>query len=1198
MPSRSERQLPIPPVSSSGTAAIPLRPSQHTGLESSTRRPVRPRDAPNMAPISGSAPKSSYHPGHTRSISNPFAGFGRKRDKAPLKPETWDSDDDDDDDDLNLPQEPQATSPRKGGNRAGSANDLAEGKCQTCDATIRWPRHLNVFRCTDCLMVTDIGQETSESKDLDDHSQRTPQGSQREPSKLAGKVLPLSANQTRGMVGGCLNMYFDSLLDNGSRSWVSLDDEKYEKPLPDLPPLQPHDSGPNHLLVPSGGGHPSRSVSQSSGREQDISPKENIACSAPQAIRWEGDGPHARTRANSDLNSPKNPDSRPQASTPTEKLSPPNRTNRQYIFEGLENSIINAFKGCDCLNESFTTHPPPRSARSASSGNPPRMRMESITMPEPAADAPVFEPDAKTLLLGDLSENSAWWMNEWAEAEGQNPSYTKEKASPSKSRMVSSRSPRINWAEVSQWYHSVLSAGSSWSDQWTAKKPDPTRSEADLIRAKRWAAIDPTIIGRKVTESRSHLQRTLLKATENLLKRPRRVLKRPEDTRFLFILLANPILSSPTSYPQHPMPSTSHREERRPSHPKDSLKPPTRDGKTSHKEPPKAPARQESPNHHYGLIKRILGLMSNLPNDCHHYLVSWASRFSVRHLERLVELVGGFLAYRLSRQHGRKRPEKPQSGDDLVPSFASASGNTPAELHAALNRRSPSKKPVKTTETPIIYMEDWQIRAAARVMSLLFTANTSSATKKSDGSPRSLESPKNPGPCQGHMVPISTFYSTLLDYSDLVADFETWESKSSRFSFCQYPFLLSIWSKIHIMEHDARRQMEAKARDAFFDSVLGHRAVSQYLVLKVRRECLVDDSLKGVSAVVGTGQEEIKKGLRIEFLGEEGIDAGGLRKEWFLLLVREVFDPHHGLFVYDDDSQYCYFNPYCFESSEQFFLVGVLLGLAIYNSTILDIDLPPFAFKKLLASAPYSGGIQTTPRSSFKCTLEDLAEYRPVLAKGLRGLLEFEGDVADTFCYDFVAQVDRYGEVVNVPLCPNGENRPVTNSNRREFVDMYVGYLLDTAVARQFEPFKRGFFTVCGGNALSLFRPEEIELLIRGSDEPLDVNSLRAVATYDNWSHPRPDSVPVVRWFWEFFENSLPQAQRKILSFITGSDRIPAMGATSLNIRLACLGDETSRYPIARTCFNTLGLYRYSSREKFQQMLWDAVVNSEGFGLK
>lgn len=306
-----------------------------------------------------------------------------------------------------------------------------------------------------------------------------------------------------------------------------------------------------------------------------------------------------------------------------------------------------------------------------------------------------------------------------------------------------------------------------------------------------------------------------------------------------------------------------------------------------------------------------------------------------------------------------------------------------------------------------------------------------------------------------------------------------------------------------------------------------------------------------------------------------------------------------GLFIYDDDSQYCYFNPYCFESSEQFFLVGVLLGLAIYNSTILDVPLPPFAFKKLLASAP-PGGVHTssTPRLPFVYTLEDLAEYRPALAKGLRSLLEYDGDVEDVFCRDFVVEMDRYGQNIEVPLCSNGKQRPVTNRNRREFVDLYVRYLLDTAVSRQFEPFKRGFFTVCGGNALSLFRPEEIELLVRGSDEPLDINSLRAVATYEHWSCPEPEKEPVVVWFWEFFSCVSPQHQRKILSFITGSDRIPAMGATNLIIRLVCLGSDTSRFPTARTCFNMVALYRYSTKEEFQEKFWRAVIDSEGFGLK
>lgn len=306
------------------------------------------------------------------------------------------------------------------------------------------------------------------------------------------------------------------------------------------------------------------------------------------------------------------------------------------------------------------------------------------------------------------------------------------------------------------------------------------------------------------------------------------------------------------------------------------------------------------------------------------------------------------------------------------------------------------------------------------------------------------------------------------------------------------------------------------------------------------------------------------------------------------------------MFSYDEDSQFCYFNPNSFETTDQYFLVGAVLGLAIYNSTILDVALPPFVFRKLLAAAPAAApGATSHAKPSMTYSLEDLAEFRPALAHGFRQLLEFEGDVETTFCRDFVADVDRYGHTIQVPLCPDGDKKPVTNSNRREFVDLYVRYLLDNAVARQFEPFKRGFFTVCGGNALSLFRPEEIELLIRGSDEPLDITSLRAVSVCENWGIPNAaEREPVIQWFWESFQKADPKDQRKLLSFITGSSCIPAMGATSLVIKLSCLGDDCERFPVARTCFNMLSLWRYKSREKLEGRLWRAVHESEGFGLK
>jgi E3 ubiquitin-protein ligase HECTD2 len=307
--------------------------------------------------------------------------------------------------------------------------------------------------------------------------------------------------------------------------------------------------------------------------------------------------------------------------------------------------------------------------------------------------------------------------------------------------------------------------------------------------------------------------------------------------------------------------------------------------------------------------------------------------------------------------------------------------------------------------------------------------------------------------------------------------------------------------------------------------------------------------------------------------------------------------------VFDEDSRYCYFNPHTFETTDQYFLVGVVLGLAIYNSTILDVAFPPFAFRKLLAAAPASTASSSVhQRPVMNYTLDDLAELRPRLASGLRQLLEFEGDVESTFCLDFAIEVDKYGARSQVPLCWGGEKMPVTNANRREYVDLYVKYVLDDQVKRQFEPFKRGFFTVCAGNALSLFRPEEIELLVRGSDEPLDIRSLRAVAKYNNWNKSKSDTEPegeaTIDWFWDSFAAASPSDQRRLLSFITGSDRIPAMGAASLVIKLTCLGDDSGRYPTARTCFNVLNLYRCQTRERLESTLWTAVNESEGFGLR
>ncbi|PGH19174.1 hypothetical protein AJ80_04143 [Polytolypa hystricis UAMH7299] len=1094
----------------------------------------------------------------------------------------------------------RSVSPQKQPARAPPPEEQISCRCMTCDHTNVLPRGRRGFRCGKCTTMNDLVPyyySQSLHIPLSDTEHRLAPAQEKVP------VLPVSVERTRKIIDRCLASYLQSYLDeqdvgDGSPSRsppaphkrgafeshrrsqsysLSHSDTKTSSPLVgnEMPPL----------VEPS----PTRSRVSPDGK---LTAPQNNALSQPlPPLSVESD---LRGNAPRELEALPGRDMRRTISRTTPEAEARGGVIQSTsIFRPLEDYIIMSFNGCDTLNHSFLTVKP-HPARVGSEGDQPLAPYFS--------SAPVSRLDEKTILLSDVAENGSWWTGNKPHGDRTSEDQTRDKAHEFGRGLVSSKTPRISWSELADWYQLIIHAGESWQDQWNKMKPNGADGLEHTLRANRWDSIKLPTLEQEISGSQQHLRVVLLRASESLLQRPRCPLKRPEDTRFLLILLANPLLYSHGVGRKQSSKLTVVSSPSDPPHPKDPPGAEGPDRSPSQTRPRSTSIATDDSGRRSLIIKRIIGLLSNLPPECHHLLISWFSRFSESHFRRIVELVGSFISYRLTRERKRRRSRVLKPGDDLnefIPTFSSTGSATPAQLHSALRRDNSSRVP-SGDSSAVSYGEDWQIRAAARVMALLFSANNMASTRRRDViQSTSGLGQRNDIRCRRPLLPISAFYSTMLDYSDLVADFEAWESRRGKFSFCQYPFFLSIWAKIHIMEHDARRKMEEKAREAFFDSILGRRGVSQYLVLKVRRDCLVEDSLRGVSEVVGTGQDDIKKGLRIEFLGEEGVDAGGLRKEWFLLLVREVFDPLHGLFIYDEDSQYCYFNPYCLESSEQFFLVGVVLGLAIYNSTILDVALPPFAFRKLLASAPPSNVPTTsTARQTFRPNLDDLAEYRPALAKGLRQLLDYDGNVEEAFCCDFAVQTERYGEHVEVPLHPGGEDRPVTNENRREYVDLYVKYILDKSVSRQFEPFKRGFFTVCGGNALHLFHPEEIELLVRGSDDPLDIPSLRAVAIYEHWQIENPDREPVVNWFWDFFANATPENQRRILSFITGSDRIPAMGTTNLIIRLVCLGQDTDRFPTARTCFNMVALYRYKSRRKLEEKLWRAVVDSEGFGLK
>lgn len=163
-------------------------------------------------------------------------------------------------------------------------------------------------------------------------------------------------------------------------------------------------------------------------------------------------------------------------------------------------------------------------------------------------------------------------------------------------------------------------------------------------------------------------------------------------------------------------------------------------------------------------------------------------------------------------------------------------------------------------------------------------------------------------------------------------------------------------------------------------------------------------------------QSDLKKPLKVKFCGEEAEDAGGVRKEFFMLLLKDLIDPKYGMFKEYEDSRVVWFADVTFETETMYFLIGIICGLAIYNFTIINLPFPLALYKKLL---------------NEKVDLSDLRELSPTLANSMQQILEYNGeDFEETFDLNFEISREIFGESKSEPLKQNGENIPVTLENR------------------------------------------------------------------------------------------------------------------------------------------------------------------------
>eukprot|EP00915_Cephaloidophora_sp_WS-2016_P007876 GHVH01010885.1.p1 GENE.GHVH01010885.1~~GHVH01010885.1.p1 ORF type:complete len:1024 (+),score=146.35 GHVH01010885.1:91-3162(+) len=388
--------------------------------------------------------------------------------------------------------------------------------------------------------------------------------------------------------------------------------------------------------------------------------------------------------------------------------------------------------------------------------------------------------------------------------------------------------------------------------------------------------------------------------------------------------------------------------------------------------------------------------------------------------------------------------------------------------------------------------------------------------------------------------------------------------------------LLQIFSNL-VMAGEVHRDADHLN---FFD--LMTRGLSPYFILEVRRDHLLADTLKKLNEAQPNA---LRKVLRVSFIGEEGVDEGGLRKEFFQLLMEQLFNPLYGMFIMNEQGTLWLINPALddFEDLQNYVLVGLIFGLALYNSILLDAKLPRAIFKLLLG---------------IEITMQDLAQIDYEVARSLWSIVDMSKDEFDYLALTWSVDTVRYGETTTVKLVSHRSiDHVVAYEERHAYVDAYVKWRCFGSIEKQVECFRMGFYKVLSKSLLGPLdlHPEELEDLVIGCQTLIDVDSLKDTCQYGDGYL---SESPTVNDFWNVCREFCQEDIRKLLWFVTGSDRLPVGGPIDVKMTIIRNSGDCDLLPSAHTCFNYLMLPDYQNISKLRTKLRIAIENAQGFGLQ
>lgn len=257
------------------------------------------------------------------------------------------------------------------------------------------------------------------------------------------------------------------------------------------------------------------------------------------------------------------------------------------------------------------------------------------------------------------------------------------------------------------------------------------------------------------------------------------------------------------------------------------------------------------------------------------------------------------------------------------------------------------------------------------------------------------------------LIPFAEFYNELLGESlEMDQDYLNYRSwrllqdqpsderaealSSGKISFMLYPFVLTPAKKALSMYFHSRIMMYSEGRINILHTHFSGQPANPFLKLRVRRDHLIEDALIELEMIALGNPKDLKKQLVVEFVGEQGVDEGGVSKEFFQLIVEAIFNLEYGMFFRHEETDMFWINSMSFENEAQFTLIGIVFGLAIYNNIILAVNFPMVIYRKLMG---------------VKGAFRDLFDWSPVRARDeqidmlILEALQIESNIEDNYIF-------------------------------------------------------------------------------------------------------------------------------------------------------------------------------------------------------